>query len=42
MLPPKDGKSADEWAWINSLRDFGPKYVSDDINSRVEIDQITR
>ena len=25
--------------WINSLRDFGPKYVSDDINSRVEIDQ---
>lgn len=39
VLPPKDGKSADEWAWINSLRDFGPKYVSDDINSRVEIDQ---
>lgn len=39
VLPPKDGKSADEYAWINSLRDFGPKYVSDDINSRVEIDQ---
>lgn len=39
VLPPKDGKSADEWAWIHSLRDFGPKYVSDDINSRVEIDQ---
>ena len=39
VLPPKDGKSADEFAWINSLRDFGPKYVSDDINNRVEIDQ---
>ena len=39
VLAPKDGKSADEWAWINSLRDFGPKYVSDDINSHVDIDQ---
>ena len=39
VLPPKDGKSADEYAWIHSLRDFGPKYVSDNINSRVEIDQ---
>ena len=39
VLPPKDGKSADEYAWIHSLRDFGPKYVSDDINSHVDIDQ---
>ena len=39
VLPPKDGKSADEYAWIHSLRDFGPKYVSENINSRVEIDQ---
>ncbi|MGT2753881.1 extracellular solute-binding protein [Streptococcus ovis] len=38
VLAPKDGKSADEWAWINSLRDFGPKYVTDDFNSKVDID----
>jgi putative aldouronate transport system substrate-binding protein len=38
VLPPQDGKSADEWAWIQSLRDFGPKYVDDDFNDRVEID----
>ncbi|MBY4985481.1 extracellular solute-binding protein [Streptococcus suis] len=39
VLPPQDGKSADEWAWINSLRDFGPKYVADGFNDKVEIDE---
>jgi len=39
VLPPQDGKSADEWAWINSLRDFGPKYVDDQFNERVTIDE---
>lgn len=38
VLPPGDGKSADEFAWIHSLRDFGPKYVDDHFNERVEID----
>lgn len=39
VLPPKDGESADISAWTKSLRDFGPKYVSDDFNSKVKIDE---
>lgn len=35
VLEPNDGNSADTFAWINSLRDFGPKYVPDDFNDRV-------
>lgn len=35
VLPPKDGQSADTYAWVNSLRDFGPKYVGDGFNARV-------
>lgn len=38
VLEPKNGESADSWAWINSLRDFGPKFVADGFNDRVEID----
>ena len=30
VLAPRDGMSADTYAWVSSLRDFGPKYVSDD------------
>lgn len=39
VLPPQDGESADSWAWINSLRDFGPKFVEEGFNDRVEIDK---
>jgi putative aldouronate transport system substrate-binding protein len=35
VLAPKDGKSADTYAWVNSLRDFGPKYVNDKFNDKV-------
>ncbi|HIU76857.1 MAG TPA: extracellular solute-binding protein [Candidatus Pelethocola excrementipullorum] len=35
VLAPKDGESADTYAWIHSLRDFGPKYVEDGFNDRV-------
>ena len=35
VLAPKDGNSADTFAWISSLRDFGPKYVADGFNSKV-------
>lgn len=38
VLPPQGEESADSWAWINSLRDFGPKYVEDGFNDKVEID----
>lgn len=38
VLPPEDGQSADSWAWINSLRDFGPKFVEDGFNDLVDID----
>lgn len=35
ILEPNDGNSADTFAWINSLRDFGPKYVGEDFNDKV-------
>ena len=35
VLPPQGGDSADTYAWINSLRDFGPKYVSEGFNDKV-------
>lgn len=35
VLKPDDGSSADTFAWVNSLRDFGPKYVDDEFNARV-------
>ena len=36
VLPPKNGMSSDTFAWVSSLRDFGPKYVNDDFNSKVK------
>ncbi|MBD3949448.1 extracellular solute-binding protein [Tuanshanicoccus lijuaniae] len=39
VLPPVGGETADISAWVNSLRDFGPKYVGDDFNSKVTIDK---
>ena len=38
ILEPNDGNSADTFAWINSLRDFGPKYVEDGFNDKVKYD----
>lgn len=35
VLEPQDGNSADTFAWIQSLRDFGPKYVADGFNDKV-------
>lgn len=37
LLPPTDGNSADTFAWISSLRDFGPKYVSEGFNDKVKL-----
>lgn len=37
LLPPTDGQSADTFAWVSSLRDFGPKYVGDGFNSKVKL-----
>lgn len=38
VLPPVGGETADISAWVNSLRDFGPKFIHDGFNDRVEID----
>ena len=35
VLEPNDGNSADTFAWIKSLRDFGPKYVAEGFNDKV-------
>ncbi len=35
VLEPQDGNTADTFAWIQSLRDFGPKYVEDGFNDKV-------
>lgn len=37
VLESPDG-DADTFAWVNSLRDFGPKYISDGFNDKVIID----
>lgn len=34
---PPTGTSADAWYWDQSLRDFGPKYVPDDFNSKLKL-----
>ncbi len=36
VLEPRDGMSADTYAWVSSLRDFGPKYVGDDFNKKIQ------
>lgn len=38
ILKPDDGSSADTFAWVQSLRDFGPKYVEDGFNDKVKYD----
>lgn len=37
LLPPQNGETADTFAWISSLRDFGPKYVEDGFNDKVKL-----
>lgn len=35
VLEPGEGMSADTYAWVYSLRDFGPKYVEEGFNDKV-------
>lgn len=35
VLAPQEGMSADTYAWIYSLRDFGPKYIAEGFNDKV-------
>lgn len=37
LLEPKNGDSADTYAWKNSLRDFGPKFVEDGFNDKIDL-----
>lgn len=41
VLDPPEGESADTFAWVNSLRDFGPKYVPDGFNDKVSFESVT-
>ena len=34
---PPEGTSADAWYWDQSLRDFGPKYVSSDFEQKIKL-----
>ena len=34
---PPAGTSADAWYWDQSLRDFGPKYVTKDFQSKIKL-----
>lgn len=34
-MDPPAGTSADAWYWEQSLRDFGPKYVSPDFEKKI-------
>ncbi len=38
IITPPDGESADTWAWKTSFREAGPKYASDDLNSRITME----
>ncbi|MBQ6706997.1 MAG: ABC transporter substrate-binding protein [Clostridia bacterium] len=35
---PPEGQSADSWYWTNSMRNFGPKYTSDDFYEKIILD----
>ncbi|MCU9612580.1 extracellular solute-binding protein [Caldibacillus lycopersici] len=37
VLDAPEGESADTFAWVNSFRDFGPKYVSEGFNDKVTL-----
>lgn len=38
LMNPPEGTSADAWYWTNSLRDFGPKYVSPEFEKKIKLD----
>ena len=37
VLVPADGSSLDTSAWSNSMRDFGPKYMTDEFAAKVTL-----
>jgi putative aldouronate transport system substrate-binding protein len=37
VLEPPKGESADTFAWVHSFRDFGPKYIEDGFNDKVDL-----
>jgi putative aldouronate transport system substrate-binding protein len=37
VLDAPEGQSADIFAWVNSFRDFGPKFVKDGFNDKVTL-----
>lgn len=41
ILDPPEGESADTFAWMNSVRGFGPKYVPDVFNDKVKFESTT-
>ncbi|OMF37716.1 ABC transporter substrate-binding protein [Paenibacillus sp. FSL H8-0548] len=41
LMNPPEGTSADAWYWDQSLRDFGPKYVSPGFEKNIVLDETT-
>lgn len=41
ILTPPEGEGADTWAWKNSFRESGPKYASDDLDSKISFEVTT-
>ncbi|MEV5027085.1 extracellular solute-binding protein [Paenibacillus sp. LPE1-1-1.1] len=41
LMSPPEGTSADAWYWEQSLRDFGPKYVSPSFEKNIILDEKT-
>jgi putative aldouronate transport system substrate-binding protein len=37
VLDAPEGESADTFAWVNSFRDFGPKYIGEGFNEKVSM-----
>jgi putative aldouronate transport system substrate-binding protein len=41
LMDPPEGTSADAWYWDQSVRDFGPKYVSPSFEQNIKLDPTT-
>ncbi|WP_223068626.1 extracellular solute-binding protein [Paenibacillus caui] len=41
LMTPPEGTSADAWYWEQSVRDFGPKYVSPSFEKKIKLDPTT-
>lgn len=41
LMNPPEGTSADAWYWEQSVRDFGPKYVSPSFERNIILDETT-